>query len=46
MTTNPKDCVDDGEDAYADIKIDASTELFGEHGGYARDTHDGQVDNS
>ena len=46
MTTNPKDCVDDGEDAYADIKIDASAELVGEHSGDARDPHGGQVDNS
>ena len=46
MTTDPKDCVDDGEDAYADIKIDASTELVREHGGDARDPHGGQVDNN
>ena len=39
MTTDPEDCVDDGQDAYADIEIDASTELVGEHGRYARDPH-------
>ena len=46
MTTDPKDCIDDGEDAYANIKIDASAELVGEHGGHARDPHGGQVDNN
>ena len=46
MTTDPEDCIDDGEDAYADIKIDASAELVGEHGRYAGDPHGGQVDNN
>ena len=44
MTTDPEDCIDDGQDAYTNIKIDASTELVGEHGGDARDPHGGQVD--
>ena len=46
MTTDPEDCIDDGQDAYADIKIDASAELVREHGRYARDPHGGQVDNN
>ena len=46
MTTDPEDCVDDGQDAYANIEIDASAELVGEHGRYAGDPHGGQVDNN
>ena len=46
MTTDPEDCIDDGQDAYANIKIDASTELVSEHGGDARDPHGGQVNNN
>ena len=45
MTTDPEDCVDDGEDAYSNIKIDASAELVGEHGRYPGAPHGGQVKN-
>ena len=38
-TTDPKDSIDNCQELQANIKLDAATELVGEHGGHAGDPH-------
>ena len=40
QATYPKDSIDNGQEFQPNVKIDASAELVGEHGGHARDPHD------